>query len=523
MTNHDILLIEDNPGDAKFLQIMLNKVNERLGCAYNLISVDTLKSGLHQIQQHPYKLLFLDLSLPDSWGIDTLKAVREINNTIPVIVLTGLEDESAGLQAVQAGAQDYLVKGKFDIHFLARSIQYSIERASLLANVNEARSEAERANRAKDEFLAVLSHELRSPLTGIMGWAALLNKGMLDPSLTQQALESIGRLAKTQSHLIEDILDVSRIVAGKVSLNKKKINLKTVISSALEAVRPTAELKRITIDSDVAGVMVKGDKDRLQQVIWNILMNAIKFTPEGGHVSILLRAEADNAVLTVSDTGIGISKEFLPYVFDRFKQADSSSTRVKNGLGLGMAIVKHMVSLHEGTVCVESEGEGLGATFKVTIPRIAEHAIENADVSVQSDRLPSLHNLKILFVDDDINTLNLIQVLLSSCGAEVRTCSTVAEALEILTTWTPDVLISDICLPHEDGYSLIQQIRKERHSLNMNIPAIALTSLATKEDREKVFGSGFNEYIAKPAEITNIALTVANVVTRAKTMTNVLP
>ena len=382
-------------------------------------------------------------------------------------------------------------------------------------------SDAQEANRLKDEFLATVSHELRTPLTAILGWAQMLQGGTLDEATAQRALGSIERNAKFQSHLIEDLLDISRISTGKLRLDVRPLELGPIIEAAADAVRPAADAKGIRIEKTIdwkAG-LVSGDSDRLQQVVWNLLTNAIKFTPRDGCVRITLKRQHPHVYIGVSDTGQGISPEFLPYMFDLFRQGDSSITRSHGGLGLGLAIVRHLVEMHGGNVNAHSEGEGKGATFVVTLPMIgiptADHngRKDGTDVSqkaISMDGVPELKGVSVLIVDDELETRELLVEVLSRCGAEVRASSSAHDALEALQTWKADVLISDIGMPGEDGYELIKKVRKMDADRGGCIPAVALTAYARGEDRIRALSAGFQMHVSKPVEPVELAAVVAS-------------
>jgi signal transduction histidine kinase/CheY-like chemotaxis protein len=367
-----------------------------------------------------------------------------------------------------------------------------------------ARHEAElrAADRAKDEFLATLSHELRTPLNAIFGWVSMLRKGALSPDQQAHAIEVIERNARHQAQLVEDLLDVSRILAGKVQLQLSSLRLGPVVSTTLESLRPTAEAKGITLKASLPETSgIQGDSGRIQQVIWNLLANAIKFTPSGGHVSVEL-SEFDRRVeLRVRDTGIGIAPEFLPQIFERFRQADSSTTRAHGGMGLGLAIVRHLVELHGGSIEARSEGPDRGALFIVRFPAMPGSAMP----VTEHDRTgpPDLDGVKVLVVDDDRDTRDLLSQALSASGARVTTADSAAQAFQRLGVEPPDVLISDIGMPGEDGFSLIRRIRalpdETRH-----IPAIALTAYARPEDRDEALDAGYQMYFAKPVELTDL-------------------
>lgn len=380
--------------------------------------------------------------------------------------------------------------------------QAEAERNLLLERERVAREEAEAANRTKDEFLAVLSHELRTPLNPILGWVKLLQTGQLDAQKTALGLEIIERNARLQTQLIGDLLDVSRILQGKLTLNKYPVDLALILEAAQETVRLSAEDKGITLHTEVPQTprFVLGDPNRLQQVIWNLLSNAVKFTPEGGQIKAQLTYEATEATLSVQDTGKGINPSFLPFVFDSFRQADGSITRQFGGLGLGLAIVRHLVHLHDGEVKAESAGENQGATFTVTLPLIADQ-IPAELPSLGSEEAVSLKGIKALVVDDDVDTQQYVVFLLTQAGAEVTSVGSAQAALATIKDSWPSVLVSDIGMPNMDGYALIQQIRTwETEQGRSPLLAIALTAYAGDLDQQQALAAGFQKHLAKPVE-----------------------
>ncbi|WP_143467699.1 GAF domain-containing protein [Leptolyngbya ohadii] len=379
--------------------------------------------------------------------------------------------------------------------------QDAVQRKQLLEREQAAREEAERANRIKDEFLAVLSHELRSPLNPILGWSKLLQNGKLDSAKTAQALATIERNAKLQSELIEDLLDVSRILRGKLSLNVAPVNLANTIRAAMETVRLAAEAKSITVEATLTPDigLVLGDSTRLQQVIWNLLSNAVKFTPSGGQVNIQLECFDSSAQITVSDTGQGIAPDFLPYVFDYFRQADGATTRKFGGLGLGLAIVRHLVELHGGTVRADSLGEGQGATFTIRLPLMPSPSQADREERPPQPSL-DLNGCKILVVDDEPDTRDLVAFVLEQQGAQVTAVTSAREALLMLPQAKPDILLSDIGMPEMDGYMLIRQVRALAPEQGGQIPAIALTAYAGDTNQQQVIAAGFQKHISKPIE-----------------------
>ena len=395
------------------------------------------------------------------------------------------------------------------------------ERERLLLLERESRRQAEQANRIKDEFLAVVSHELRTPLNAIVGWASLLRMRKLDDQ-TDRAIETILRNAQTQTQLIADLLDVSRIVSGQLRLNIRPFQLISVIEAAIEVVRPAAESKSIRLQSlfDPAAGPVGGDPDRLQQVFWNLLSNAVKFTPKGGRVQIRLQRINSHIEVVVCDTGKGIEPKLLPHIFDRFYQGDSTTTREESGLGLGLSITRHLVELHGGVVSVYSAGEGRGAEFTVKLPiLVAAQSAEQTDEgrvhpSIGGrvfSRMPSLAGLRILIVDDEPDAREVISAILAGAGAEVATAASAPQGFDLIGQWKPDVLISDIGMPGEDGYALLRKVRALSPGRGGEIPAVALTAYARVQDRLEVLSAGFQMHVPKPVEPTELVTVVASV------------
>jgi signal transduction histidine kinase len=394
-------------------------------------------------------------------------------------------------------------------------------RGQLLLRAERARSEAEAANRIKDEFLATLSHELRTPLTSLLGWSSVLREARQDEAMLTQGLDAIDRNARVQAQLIDDLLDVSRIVSGKLNLDVRPLDFSSVIRAAISVVRPAADAKSITLDywAQPGLGAISADSARLQQIVWNLLSNAVKFTPQGGKIEVQLQQDGSNAKVTVKDTGMGIDPEFLPRVFDRFRQADSSTTRNFGGLGLGLAIVRHLVELHGGTVAAESEGSGKGATFATTFPLLAAPAdpatlAHGGDIAASD--VPSLSGLRVLLVDDEPEARQIISTVIARTGAEIRACRSAQEALSTLTEWRPDVLLSDIAMPDEDGYSFIKQVRTLGEEHGGGIPAAALTAYARDEDRNRALAAGYQMHIAKPVSSSHLITMIARLSGREK-------
>ena len=394
--------------------------------------------------------------------------------------------------------------------------------ADLLACEQSARLDAQIATRAKDDFLAVLSHELRTPLQSILGWTQMLRERPYDPRMLQKGLATIDRSGKVQAQLIEDLLDVSRIVAGKLRLEHVRVDLVDVVATAVESARAAAEAKSIPIavmTEDVVGEVL-GDPDRLLQVVSNLLSNAVKFTPRGGQIGLRIEREGISARIVVEDSGVGISPEFLPHVFERFRQEESTTRRAHGGLGLGLAIVRHLVELHGGSVAAESPGALGGATFTVILPLIS---VVRSAITVDRRRLkrsgPSgpvpLDGVRVLVVDDDLDACELLETALHDSGAEVRAVHSVRAALAELSSFHPDLLLSDIGMPEEDGYALIRQVRARESTAGGHVPAVALTAFASQSDREQALALGFEEHLAKPTSPSELARTVARLVGRA--------
>jgi signal transduction histidine kinase/DNA-binding response OmpR family regulator len=408
---------------------------------------------------------------------------------------------------------------------VAAQLAIAIDNARLLEKEQRARAAAETASRAKDEFLAMLSHELRTPLNAVYGWARMLRMGDVQGEAATRALDVIMRNANAQVQLIDDMLDVSRIVSGKMRLDVRPVDLHAVVEAALDAVRPAAEAKDLRVQPalDPQAFGITGDPDRLQQVVWNLLINAVKFTPRGGRVQVHLRRVGSLVEIAVSDTGQGIAPDVLPHVFERFRQADSTSTRRHAGLGLGLALVRHLVELHGGTVEVQSPGLGLGATFTVKLP--VAIARETDDTRPARGRVhptagapgraagPSLQGLRILVVDDDRDGLELVATILVTGGAEVRAASSAADGLKALQDWGPHVLISDIEMPREDGYSLIRRVRALGPGPGRT-PAIALTAYGRVEDRLRTLSAGYSMHIPKPVDPAELLVVVASLAGR---------
>jgi signal transduction histidine kinase/ActR/RegA family two-component response regulator len=466
------------------------------------------------------------------WLVVESGLVLLIISTMGALVLSQRISQSITEAALAAEA---LAKGEYprispstiqEVALLGEALEFSAElllqqkreRDEHLRQVEAARNEAEEANRLKDEFLITVSHELRTPLNAICGWAQLLHMGKLNPEKTQHAIATIERNAKAQAQLVNDLLDTSRIILGKLHLEPQPLNLTTVILSAIDSVRHAAEVKDIHLELQLANVEpVLGDQNRLQQVVWNLLSNAVKFTPQGGRVEVQLQQVNSLVEVIVRDTGVGINAEFLPHVFDRFRQADGSTTRQFGGLGLGLAIVRHLVELHGGTVQADSDGEGKGATFTIKLPVIAHQESINPSMrKTAAQGISKLQDVRVLVVDDEPDARDLLSAVVIQEGAEVRTCAGAADALKEAIAWKPDVILCDIGMPLEDGYSFIRKVREWEIEAGVQIPAVAVTAFAREEDRIQAIASGFQAHLPKPLEPTQVVAIVASLVKKSE-------
>lgn len=465
-------------------------------------------------------VLVLDWQLPRMSGIEVLRFVRRSFDemALPILMLTVQSAKSDMIEGLSAGANDYVTKPYDDAELLARvtslhrlwtlSQELRGERSrqrELLLQARDASQRAERANRAKDDFLATVSHELRTPLNAIAGWVNLLRSTSLPPERVSDALDTIERNVRAQTRLIDDLLDVSRITSGKLNLTLEPTDMAAVVTAAVTALGPHVQAKRLTLRVDIASPLppTLGDATRLQQVVWNLLANAVKFTTSGGFIEVVLRPHGTGVELLVRDNGQGISAETLPLIFDRFQQAESSFARSHGGLGLGLAIVRHLIDLHGGEVSAESPGPGQGSTFRVFLPCL------EGDVSATSPRIDSwvpapssvaLSHVRVLLVDDDTDGRDATAMLLTREGAVVETADSASAALRALDRDLPDVLISDIGMPEEDGLSLLRKVRARTIAGGSSVPAIALTAFARSEDRARALLSGFDAYVTKPIE-----------------------
>ncbi|MEH1976926.1 MAG: chemotaxis protein CheB [Nostoc sp.] len=500
--------------------LRVNKANRSFYETFQVSPSETAQSLIFELGNGQWNMPELRSLLEDILANDTSIQNLEIEHRVEQIGQKTMLLN--GWKIIQQGDAQRILLAIEDI---SDRKQFELERSKLLAQEQSARQQAQIANRAKDEFLSNLSHELRNPLNTILGWTQLFRTRNLDSSAVTRAWEVIERSAKVQAQLIDDMLDVSRITSGKLHLNTRLIDLVSVVDAAIESIEFSAEAKSIQIISQLNSATVVGDFDRLQQVLWNLLSNAIKFTPASGRVGIMLEAVYTHAEIRVSDTGIGIRADLLPYVFDRFRQGDSSSSKTTQGLGLGLSIVRHVVELHGGTVQAQSPGEGLGTTIvvrlplrsmplEITPPTYLEPIILAETQHTLNGKNPplSLEGLCILAVDDQADSRDLLKWMLENFGAEVVVVTSAREAIATLTE-SPgkyDVLLADIGMPEEDGFSLIRQVRAFEAEAGGQIPAAAITAYATEQERQRAIDAGFQMHLAKPIDLTELVLMIAN-------------
>jgi signal transduction histidine kinase len=491
---------------------------------FDVIEAANGLDALRIVEERKPRLVLLDVRLPglNGWEVCAKIKANPLTQTVLVLQMSAtFVSGDATVRSLEGGADGCLTE-PYDPLVLVASVR-ALLRARLaedalreaLAREQALRGVAESANRAKDDFLATLSHELRSPLSAILTWASLLREGKLDQARTQRAVESIERNTWHQLRLVEDLLDVSRIISGKMKLELSLVDLRTVVATALDHLKSTAAPKQISIDSfvDPSIGLLKGDPGRLQQVVWNLVSNAVKFTPKNGRIQLRATAAGSFAQIEVTDTGIGIDASMLPLIFERFRQADSSTTRAEGGLGLGLALVRHFVELHGGTVEARSEGLGKGSTFIVRLPLPPAGAAPSDRETVHRERaerrraLPRLDGARVLVVDDESDGREAVAMVLERCGALVTTAGSVAEAMTICEEKAFDAVVSDIAMPFEDGFALIARLRSRG-----DIPALALTGYVSDDDERRILAAGYNTYLSKPIAAAALGEAVAKLV-----------
>ena len=530
-----ILIADDNADMRDYLRRLFAP-------RYQVEAVADGESALGLARLMEFDLILSDVMMPKLDGFELLKALRgdERTQTIPIILLSARAGEEPQVEGLNAGADDYLVKpfsarevlARVETHLKLQRLRRETEQAlmQMMEREQKARASAEVANRVKDDFLAMLSHELRTPLNAIIGWSHLLKTGRLNEEDRERGIDVIGRNAAAQREIIDELLDVSRIVTGKLKLETMPVELATVIDTAIDAVRPAAETKGIEIVTllDRSGGLVDGEAVRLQQVIWNLLSNAVKFTPKQGRIEVESKVIGNDVQVTIRDTGEGIEPEFLPFIFDRFRQADSSAKRTHGGLGLGLSIVHSLVEMHRGEIHAASDGKGKGATFILTLPMMAVSGLEektiethdtdraavkvqqNGDLSASEPQSDLLRGLKVLTVDDQQDTRELIALALGRYGAEVKASDSASHALELIKVWKPHVVVSDIGLPEMDGYDFLRRLR-EIEGDGERIPAIAVTGYAGALDESKALNAGYTVHLSKPIELSVLASAIAKI------------
>jgi signal transduction histidine kinase len=524
-----VLVIEDNVEMSRFLADCLRG-------DYRVATASDGQEGLERALALKPDCILTDVMMPVMGGEALVRALRarpELE-TIPIVVLTAKADEGLRVHLLHEGVQDYLTKPVVPEELRARVCNIvtlkrtrDVLQGAVSSQSRDLAALADQlaaASRTKDEFLAVLSHELRTPLTAILTWSMLLREPDVEAATLERGLRTIERNAKLQARVIDDLLDVSRVITGKLRLSLRPVAVNPVVHAAIDSLRPAADAKGIRLAAavDADPVMVSGDPERLQQVVWNLLSNAIKFTARGGGIEVRLGQDGEHVRLVVTDDGTGIDPTMLPRLFDRFWQADSSTTRAHGGLGLGLAVVRHLVELHGGTVRAHSEGEGRGATFTVTLPALgvrttADDAPDVTDRVASRESAPQLQDLRVLVVDDDRDTCEILGAVLGAAGAEVRTCLSAGEALAAIDAWVPDLIVSDIAMPGDDGYTLIRRIRARKTEQGGRMLAVALTAYDRTEDRVKALSAGFHVHVGKPIEPSKLVTVVANVTGHAGT------
>ncbi len=531
-----VLVVDDTPANLVALGAVLQPLD------VHVVEARSGPEAIERASQEPFAVVLLDVQMP---GMDGFEVARRLRSTqwgaeVPIIFLTAIHrEEQYARKGYATGAADYITK-PFEPEVLrarvrafvdlfhqrerlrlqqvgerTRERDEALERlAALLESERTARRDAEIANRAKDEFLATVSHELRTPLNAILGWAGIARRHSSSPE-AERALSTIERNARSQMRIIEDVLDVGRMVQGKLRLEIADTRVADAIEGALLAVRPEAASKGVTLDVTLGPALgtIAADPERLQQIVWNVLSNAIKFTPRGGHVEVgAVRTEAGVSI-RVHDDGQGIRREFLPHIFEPFRQADSSTARRHGGLGLGLAIVHQLVQAHGGTVEVESEGEGKGSTFTIVMPERADDtAGERSSTRIEAAPSPpgALRGLRLLVVDDDEDSRDLLACLLEDGGATVASASSANEAIRLLRESPPDVLLSDIGMPDVDGYAFIRQVRGMPSDRGGKTPAIALTAYARTSDGERALAAGFQAHVTKPVDPDKLTAVIAS-------------
>jgi signal transduction histidine kinase len=558
----NILLVDDQPAKLLSYETILAELGE------NLVRANSGNEALAALLRSEFAVVLVDVCMPELDGFELAAMIRQhprLSKTAIILVSGIFVEDAHRMRGYHSGAVDYvsvpiipeILRAKVsvfadrfrkteelerlnrdleervalrtrEIEASAAELRRSEEQLRLaLQRAEQARTDAEQANRLKDQFLAVLSHELRSPLSAILGWAEILKSGRVDAAARERAVETIRRNARLQSRIISDVLDVSSILAGKLSLRLEAIELRGVISAALDSVRPAAKAKevRLSVESSPELPVISGDAVRLQQVVRNVLSNAIDFAPQGGNVELRVEHSATSVTITISDDGPGIRPDFLPFIFDRFRQEDSSSTRPHRGLGLGLAIVEHLVALHGGSVTAANRTDRSGAVFAITLRTGSAGArpLDTADREPRTpsrdagwiEAAPSLAGVRVLIVDDARDSREIAAELLRRCGAETAVADSVEEALGLVAGERPDLVLADIEMPVEDGYDLLKRIRKLPEDAGGSTPVAAVTAYASDQDRAKALASGFTTYLSKPFDPMDLVTLAARYARKA--------
>jgi signal transduction histidine kinase len=557
----NILLVDDQPGKLLSYETILADLGE------NLVRANSGTEALAALLKRDFAVVLVDVCMPELDGFELAGMIRQhprLAKTAIILVSGVFVEDTHRMRGYDSGAVDYvsvpiipeILRAKVsvfadrfrkteELERLNRELEERVEARTqeimassqqlrrseerlrvALRHAEQARVEAEQANQLKDQFLAVLSHELRSPLSAILGWAQILKTGRADAATQQKAIETITRNANLQSRIISDILDVSSIIAGKLSLQMGAVDLPAVIHAALDTLRPAAKAKSITVSVRGAAdaTPVPGDATRLQQAVWNVLSNAIDFAPQGGHVDVVIDRSPGLAKITVTDDGPGIRADFLPFIFDRFRQADSSSTRAHHGLGLGLAIVRHLMELHGGRVTAANRTDRNGAVLTLELPaeapelsRLRASEVSQTPRSARDDWMeaaPSLDGIRVLVVDDALDGREVAAEILRRCGAVAGIAGSVPEAMDLAASGSWDVVVADIEMPGEDGYSLLQRLRALPVERGGGAPVAALTAYASEQDRAKALAAGFAVHVAKPVDPVELVRAVARLAPR---------
>ena len=512
-------MLEDDDADAALIGEYLVSANS----SYEILRAKTGAEYRARLRDEP-AIVLSDFKLAGYDGLEALALAREVSVDLPFIFVSGALGEDLALETLRRGAMDYVLKDRLDrlgpaveralllVRERKRRQQAEAERDALFASERRARELAEAANRMKDEFLAIVSHELRTPLNAVLGWSQMLHVDV-SRELLVKGLATIERNARMQARLIEDLLDISRVITGKLRIQPEAVDVTAFISAAVDSVSAAATAKQITLDQHVPdGLTTFGDSDRLQQVVWNLVSNAVKFTDAGGKVDVTVTSESDGLAITVTDSGRGIQPDFLPHVFERFRQGDATTTRTHGGLGLGLAIVRHLVELHGGTVSAHSAGLGSGSRFEVRLPPARPTPVSGHDSGrlaaakdpAATSRIDGIH---VLLVEDDTDTRELVAMLLQQSGARVSAASTARAALELISG-KPDVIVSDIGMPDLDGYGFMRHVRARTPEMGGLIPAIALTAYTRELDRHTARLAGFQRHVAKPVHIETLVTAI---------------